>query len=67
MNPKRVAGAAQDSGTNVSVCPEGDPNPMRVSGASVPDSGSSEYREVVKTAWRGPGTRYRLRCFADAL
>jgi hypothetical protein len=62
----RVAGAAQDSGGGSSVYLEGDPKAMGASGVSAPDSGASKNREVVETAWRMPGTEYRLRSSGDA-
>jgi hypothetical protein len=56
----RVAGAAQDSGRDVEVNPEGKSKPMGGSGATAPDGGSAEHREAVETARRAPGTEYRL-------
>jgi hypothetical protein len=59
-NPKRVAGAAQDSGGDVEVNPEGKSKSKGGSGATASDGESMEDRAAVETAWREPGTRYRL-------
>jgi hypothetical protein len=52
QNPMRVAGAAQDSGGDLPVYPEGESKPMEVSGAPAPDSWAPENRVAVETAWR---------------
>jgi hypothetical protein len=59
-NPKRVAGAAQDSGGGVEVNPGGKSKSKGGSGATAPDGESVEDREAVETAWRELGTEYRL-------
>jgi hypothetical protein len=53
----RVAGAAQDSGGDLPVCPEGESKPMEVSGAPAPDSWAPEDRVAVETAWRSAVNR----------
>jgi hypothetical protein len=55
-NPMRGAGAAQDSGRGVPVCPEAEPKSMGASGAAAPDGERTEHRVAVETARREPGT-----------
>ena len=57
-NPRKVAGAAQDSGGTYSEYPEGPSKPMgafrTAASAATWNDGSPEDREVVKTTRREP-------------
>jgi len=53
-NPRKVAGAAQDSGGGGSECPEGEPKITGAPGAEAPGGVPPEDRVAVETAWREP-------------